>query len=103
MHGLTTPYTTRNFLAFTIVQPRPRYDPVSVPTPFSCPANTFFPLRYVACLNTAGYQERAHHEMHRVVNTLNHNWFTAGGGSAVPKIPRPGDTADGECRVPRTA
>lgn len=62
---------------------------------YSYSGNQEFPLRYAACLSSAGHAERAHGELNRAVRSLNHAWFHAEGGCVVPKIPRPRRGADG--------
>ncbi|CAM9108296.1 unnamed protein product, partial [Scytosiphon promiscuus] len=62
------------------------------------PANQAYPVQHALCLNEAGHQEEAHHEMERAIKALNHQWFTEEGGSKVPRVPRPRDSADGRPR-----
>lgn len=59
-------------------------------------ANEEAPLRYAASLDKAGHKEEAHHEFRRIVKALNHAWFHEQGGSAVPKVARPGAGPDGK-------
>ncbi|CAM9888575.1 unnamed protein product, partial [Ectocarpus sp. 4 AP-2014] len=59
------------------------------------PGNQEFPLRFAACLSSAGHVERAHRELNRAVRALNHAWFHAEGGAVVPRLPRPRRGADG--------
>eukprot|EP00903_Cladosiphon_okamuranus_P011215 g10582.t1 len=49
-----------------------------------------------ANLAGAGYEITAHQEFNRIIKALNHVWFYTEGGSAVPKIPRPGAEAHGQ-------
>lgn len=69
----------------------------SAPMPLIAAANEEAQLRHAASLNKAGYQEEAHHEFRRTVQALNHAWFHEQGGSAVPKVARPGAGPDGTC------
>lgn len=74
-----------------------RTPPLSTAELFSLdPDNQEFPLRYAANLQSAGHEKTAHQEFNRIIKALNHVWFYTEGGSAVPKIPRPGAEAHGE-------